>query len=137
MTTLDLTAVRARLDAVIYGRTAQSGVSPSEYLTAEAALIEHASDDIGSLLDHIDQLRAENQRLRKPAEFDISAVDGYAYFSGPIQRPHYAQVAIDEAGNFGALTKGDPRALAEDLRMIANDIEEAARDLADLPMGGA
>ena len=68
MTTLDLTAVRARLDAVIYGRTAQSGVSPSEYLTAEAALIEHASDDIGSLLDHIDQLRAENQRLRKPAQ---------------------------------------------------------------------
>lgn len=158
MPDLDLTAIRARLDAVIYGRTAQSGVSPSEYLAAEAALIDHASDDIGVLLDHVDhltttlaetrgllseaktardQLQAENQRLRQPAEFDISTNHGgYAYVSGPIQRPHYAQVAIDEVGNFGALTKGDPRALAAILRMIANEIEEDARDLAQLPMGG-
>ena len=52
----DYEAIRARLDAVIYGHTAQSGVSPSEYLAAEAALIDHASDDIGSLLDHVDHL---------------------------------------------------------------------------------
>ncbi len=56
-------------------------------------------------------------------EKSIHMEAAYRFESSPGRGPSFAQIAIDEVGNFAAYTKGAPRALAFILRGIADEIE--------------